>query len=84
MSLSDNALTDINPLADVTNLETVSLSGNELTDLSPLLALTRLRAVSAKENCLDVADGSETAQVLRVLEARGVNVSFDDQKVCEK
>ena len=43
LSLQDNSITDIAPLAGLTSLETLSLNGNPIADLSAIKSLRELR-----------------------------------------
>ena len=42
LSLRGHEISDLSPLADLTNLTTLNLEGNEISDLSPLTGMTKL------------------------------------------
>ncbi|MCL2568816.1 MAG: leucine-rich repeat domain-containing protein [Oscillospiraceae bacterium] len=49
-ALSDTSLTDLSPLAGLTNLTDLHLGGNQISDLTPLAGLTNLTALSLDMN----------------------------------
>jgi Leucine-rich repeat (LRR) protein len=50
LGLSNNRITDISPLAELTNLQTLRLNENQITDISPLAELTELTELYLSEN----------------------------------
>ena len=46
----NNEVTDISPLASLTNLSRLDLTGNEISDLSPLASLTNLTKLTLTGN----------------------------------
>ncbi|MEL7038769.1 MAG: leucine-rich repeat domain-containing protein [Cyanobacteria bacterium J06592_8] len=50
LNLNGLNLTDISPVAQLTNLESLSLSDNEITDISPLSELTNLKKLYLSGN----------------------------------
>lgn len=50
LSLEDNQIRDISPLASLTNLTVLDLWGNEISDLSPLTNLTNLTELYLCDN----------------------------------
>ena len=52
--LRRNEITDVQPLASLTNLQSLSLWGNEIADVQPLASLTNLRKLSLWGN--EIAD----------------------------
>ena len=56
MGLRDNRISDITPLANLTNLEELHLNGNKISDLTPLANLTKLTTLSVYNNQIDYDD----------------------------
>ncbi len=48
--LGRNQITDVSPLAGLTNLQTLGLWGNQITDVSPLAGLTNLETLDLGDN----------------------------------
>ena len=74
--LHDNALSDISPLAALTNLRKVGISDNPfLSDISPLASLTKLREVSFRDT--EVSDLSPLASLrdLEVIDASAAPIT---------
>ena len=66
-----NEITDVSPLASLTNLTTLNLSDNRISDVSPLASLTNLTWLNLMRNPLDLND-------IQALRNRGVDVLIDD------
>ena len=49
-SINSNSVSDISPLAGLTNLRYLRLSKNNISDISPLVGLTNLESIDLKEN----------------------------------
>jgi internalin A len=52
LDLSDNKISDIKPLASLTNLELLSLNDNKISDIKPLASLTKLTFLTLDKNQL--------------------------------
>jgi Leucine-rich repeat (LRR) protein len=79
LSLGGNRLTDISPLASLLNLTRLNLSGNQISDISPLLengGLGEGDVVNLQGNKLDLSEGSEDIANIRLLESRGVEITY--------
>ena len=79
LSISDNQLTDISPLTSLYNLTRLNLNRNQINDISPLLENSGLGEgdfIYLEDNDLNLTEGSEDMQNIRILEGRGVIVSY--------
>ncbi|MBA7479402.1 hypothetical protein ES704_04056 [subsurface metagenome] len=79
LSLRSNEISDISPLASLTNLQWVSLYNNQISDISPLVENSGLGEgdrVLLGWNNLDLSEGSEDLENIRILEERGVRVDY--------
>ena len=79
LSLRSNEISDISPLASLTNLQWVSLYNNQISDISPLVENSGLGEgdrVLLEHNNLDLSEGSEDLENIRILEERGVQVDY--------
>ncbi|UCG54602.1 MAG: leucine-rich repeat domain-containing protein [Dehalococcoidia bacterium] len=79
LSISGNRLTDISPLESLLNLTRLNLSGNQISDISPLLENSGLGegdVVNLEGNELDLTEGSEDIASIRLLESRGVEITY--------
>jgi len=80
LDLSDSGLlSDISPLASLTNLATLWLGGNAIRDLSPLVANRGMGAedwVNLTNNNLDLSEDSADLEQIRQLQTRGVRVGL--------
>ena len=65
-------ISDITPLAQLTQLRELSLSGHQISDITPLAQLTQLRELSLSSN--EISDISPLA---RLTELRELNLSFN-------
>ena len=52
LNLRDNNISDISPLANLTNLEVLLLEGNKISDISPLSGLTNLKTLDLGDNAI--------------------------------
>ena len=78
LDLDNNSISDISPLAGLTNLEILWLENNSISDISPLVANTGLGngdVVGVSGNPLDSASINTH---IPALQSRGVTVQFDD------
>jgi hypothetical protein len=83
LCLQGNDVSGTSPLASLTNLIDLHLTQNQVSDISPLLANSGLGegdSVLLGGNGLDLSQGSEDMENIRVLESRGVLVSLDPQQ----
>ncbi len=79
LSLRSNEISDISPLASLTNLQWVSLYNNQISDISPLVENSGLGEgdrVLLEHNNLDLSEGSEDLENIRILEERGVRIDY--------
>jgi len=79
LSLRSNEISDISPLASLTNLQWVSLYNNQISDISPLVensGLGERDRVLLGNNNLDLSEGSEDLENIKILEERGVRVEY--------
>ncbi|MFC1525995.1 leucine-rich repeat domain-containing protein, partial [Candidatus Latescibacterota bacterium] len=78
LDLSGNQITDLTPLAGLDQLRLLSLNTNNVTDVSPLLDNTGLGA----GDLIDLTDNSLNEEAysthIPALEARGVEVTYDE------
>ena len=65
MDLSFNNITDISPLAGLTNLEGMYLGFNNITDISPLAGLTNLTHLDLRANSLTVSSINDHIPALK-------------------
>jgi len=80
LSLRSNEISDISPLASLTNLQWVSLYNNQISDISPLVENSGLGEgdrVLLEHNNLDLSEGSEDLENIRILEERGVRIETE-------
>jgi len=79
LSISDNQISDVSPLASPFNLTRLNLNGNQISDISPLLENSGLSEgddIYVKGNNLDLTEGSEDMAGIKALENRGVRVIY--------
>ncbi len=79
LSLRSNEISVISSLASLTNLQWVSLYNNQISDISPLVENSGLGEgdrVLLGNNNLDLSEGSEDLENIRILEERGVRVDY--------
>ena len=77
LGLGGSQISDISPLASLTSLTRLELWDNEISDISHLLENSGLGEgdeVWLENNNLDLSEGSEDLENIRLLEARGVVV----------
>ncbi len=83
LELRNLGISDITPITPLTKLSRLVLEGNNITDITPLVGSTGLGQgdeVNISGNFLDVTDGSDDKNNIDALIARGVNVTFENQK----
>jgi internalin A len=83
LALQGNEISDISVLADLTNLIDLRLTQNHVHDISPLLenaGLGKGDSVLLGGNNLELYEGSDDMENIKILEARGVIVSLDPQR----
>jgi len=61
LRLENDQITDVNPLAGLTNLEWLSLNNNQIADVTPLARLTNLKELYLTDNPIP-SDSSQGAQ----------------------
>jgi Leucine-rich repeat (LRR) protein len=74
-----NQISDISPLASLTNLAALNLHNNQISDISPLVENSGLNeedSIVLTNNNLDLSEGSEDLENIRILEERGVDVEY--------
>ncbi len=79
LKLHGNQISDLSPLSSLTNLTSLRLETNQISDLSSLVENNGLAAedtVYLGNNNLDLSEGSEDLENIRILEARGVRVEY--------
>ena len=79
LCLNNNQISDISPLNSLTNLIELKLQFNQISDLSPLVensGLGERDMLQLQNNNLDLSEGSEDLEDIRVLEERGVLVDY--------
>jgi len=79
VSLHDNQISDISPLANLTKLIRLWLYNNEISDISPLVNLVNLDTLSLQNNFLDISPGSAALGVISGLQAQGTTVTYETQ-----
>ena len=57
LSLSQNLITDIKPLANLTDLVTLLLDDNQISSLNDISQLPNLKAIYASKNLIDDTSG---------------------------
>ena len=80
LCLQGNKVSNISHLAGLTNLVDLRLTQNQVEDISPLLdnpGLGKKDSVLLGGNKLDLYQGSEDMENIKILEARGVIISLD-------
>jgi Leucine-rich repeat (LRR) protein len=79
LSISGNLITDLTPLEQLLNLARINLNDNRISDISPLLenrGLGEGDEIFLRNNSLDLTEGSEDLNNIRILEGRGVKVNY--------
>ena len=79
LHLTGNQISDISPLASLTNLIALLIEDNQISDISALVENSGLGegdTVNLEGNNLDLSEGSEDMENIRLLEARGVDVRY--------
>ena len=87
ITLDENLINDLSPLIGLTNMKSLGLTSNAISDIGPLVANSDMGGlgpgdkVDLTNNCLDLSAGSEDLNDIMALEARGVEVTYEPQKV---
>ena len=79
LDLYNNNISDISALAGLTGLYHLNLEGNNISDLTPLVENSGLGngdEVWLINNNLDLTEGSEDMQNIKILQDRGVEVIY--------
>ena len=66
LGLGNNQITDVNPLAGVTNLYWLSLNNNQIADVSPLARLTNLKELYLTDNPIPSDSSANTQPICPV------------------
>lgn len=80
LNLGENQISNISPLSSLTNLTELDLYANNISDISPLVENSGLRAgdlVRLEGNNLELWEGSDDMENIKVLKNRGVVVLHD-------
>jgi hypothetical protein len=75
LGIRDNAVTDLGPLAGLTQLSDLDASGNDLADLQPLAGMTSLMNLSLSDNALHDLAPLQALQGLNVLNLNGNQIT---------
>jgi len=67
IDLSDNAISDLTPIADLTRLQSVTLAGNQIRDISPLSRLIAIQLLDLSRNQVDTLNAIGKMRNLRTL-----------------
>ena len=73
--LRGNQISDISPLASLSNLTKLNLGGNEISDISPLASLTNLGALDLVNNQISEVSPLASLSNLASLNLRGNQIS---------
>ncbi len=79
LKLESNQISDLSPLSSLTNLAHIRLHDNQISDLSSLVensGLDKGDKLQITKNNLDLSEGSEDLENIRILEERGVRVDY--------
>ncbi len=74
-----NKISDISSLASLTNLGELDLNNNQISNISPLVGNSGLGKgdqLQLANNNLDLSEGSEDRENIKILEERGVRVDY--------
>ena len=77
--MGSNQISNISPLASLTNLHELQVRENQISDISPLVensGLSEEDRIYLTNNNLDLSEGSEDLENIRILEERGVDVEY--------
>ena len=83
LSLNDNQISDIAPLAELSSLVAVRLSANRISDFSSLVVNNQIGGlgpgdyVDIRYNYLDLTPGSQAMTDIEQLVDRGLNVEYE-------
>ncbi len=79
LKIGFNRISDISPLVSLTNLDELDLNNNQIGNISPLVdnsGLGKGDHLQLVNNNLDLSEGSEDLENIRILEDRGVLVDY--------
>jgi len=79
LKIGFNKISDISPLAFLNNLDELDLKNNQISSISPLVensGLGKGDQLRLMNNNLDLSEGSEDLENIRILEERGVRVDY--------
>lgn len=80
LALDDNRIRNISPLSNAGHITGIVLEDNQITDLAPLvgnLSLETMDRISLHDNPLSLRPGSEALRDIKLLQRRGVIVTYD-------
>ena len=80
LTLYKTRVTDLSPLAGLTNLQFLYLRQNRIVNMLSLTNLPQLSSVDLSLNLLDLSPGSATTAAIQTLANRGVTVSYLPQR----
>lgn len=79
LNLAGNNISSLIPLANLTKLRDLNLERNNINDITPLVengGLGKGNVVRLKNNDLNLTEGSEDIQNIKILQDRGVEVYY--------
>jgi len=77
--LDGSNINDITPLSNIKPLRNLFLSDNNITSINAITETNHLRHLYIENNYLDISPGSETLNIIKNLEEKGVEVSYEPQ-----
>ena len=85
LDLTDNVITDLTPITDLTLLQSVTLANNQITDLAPLAGLEKMQLLDLADNSVTDLSPITAMQNLRTLwVADNQLTSIEPVKSCPK
>lgn len=81
LDLENNRITDLAPLTGLNSLASLNLRGNDLEEIEAVQQIQNLVWVDLRDNYLDLAQDTPAAETVEALEAAGIEVFYDPQKL---